>query len=447
MSKNKNNLYVSKGKNGDSMRIPGVLDFTGAKYPFKKESSNKRLIKKHNFGDNIEYENDNTIWQRVKSNSGKYLYVPTKQDSNGERRAIEYDQQGRFSGYEKPDYNSRKHTLRHFSEEDKKNPWYSQTLYESKEDIPEIAVGGSKEKVGKIRKRFIDEFGEEIGNEQYNLIESIARSNNLENNLEQIANKYFEIYSLAGKPKIGHEATFFQFVPAISSFFKHGDFSDGWNRAMINPVSGYIHYTKGNPGTAITEYAHGFNQNNNEFIDNNPEFKEDLLQYVYYPSDISKNIGKITYESGYQNPTHNEFRAHKVIEPMLWRYLVSPSKNDFIEFLSELIHKDLPFTYKDPSSNKIRQINNNHILKRYRDSLEEYNLALKEDMDRRINYINPPFFKKGSKIYIKKQNRGKFTDYCGGNVTQNCINRAKKSGNKTLVKRAVFAENARKWKH
>ena len=57
------------------------------------------------------------------------------------------------------------------------------------------------------------------------------------------------------------------------------------------------------------------------------------------------------------------------------------------------------------------------------------------------------YSKKGSKIHIKKKNRGKFTDYCGGNVTQNCINRAKKSGNKTLVKRAVFAENARKWKH
>lgn len=55
--------------------------------------------------------------------------------------------------------------------------------------------------------------------------------------------------------------------------------------------------------------------------------------------------------------------------------------------------------------------------------------------------------KNGNKIHIKKKNRGKFTDYCGGNVTQNCINRAKKSGNKTLIKRAVFAENARKWKH
>jgi hypothetical protein len=55
--------------------------------------------------------------------------------------------------------------------------------------------------------------------------------------------------------------------------------------------------------------------------------------------------------------------------------------------------------------------------------------------------------KKGSKIHIKESNSGKFTDYCDGKVTQKCIDKAKKSGNKKLVKRAVFAENARKWKH
>ena len=58
-----------------------------------------------------------------------------------------------------------------------------------------------------------------------------------------------------------------------------------------------------------------------------------------------------------------------------------------------------------------------------------------------------PIFKKGSGIHIKKENRGKFTDYCNGKVTQKCIDKAKKSGNKKLIKRAMFAENSRKWKH
>jgi hypothetical protein len=31
------------------------------------------------------------------------------------------------------------------------------------------------------------------------------------------------------------------------------------------------------------------------------------------------------------------------------------------------------------------------------------------------------FLKKGSGIHIKKKNRGKFTSYCGGKVTDECI--------------------------
>ena len=65
----------------------------------------------------------------------------------------------------------------------------------------------------------------------------------------------------------------------------------------------------------------------------------------------------------------------------------------------------------------------------------------------KINGTDIPIYKSGSKIHIKKKNRGKFTDYCGGKVTDACIRRAKASGNPTLVKRATFAANVRKWKH
>ena len=56
------------------------------------------------------------------------------------------------------------------------------------------------------------------------------------------------------------------------------------------------------------------------------------------------------------------------------------------------------------------------------------------------------FFGK-SGIHIKKQNEGKFTEYCNGKVTQDCINRAKASGNSKIVKRAIFAEVSRTWHH
>ena len=62
-----------------------------------------------------------------------------------------------------------------------------------------------------------------------------------------------------------------------------------------------------------------------------------------------------------------------------------------------------------------------------------------------LDIIGIPHFKKGSGIHIKKKNRGKFTEYCGGKVTQECIDKAKKSKNHTLRKRATFADNARHW--
>lgn len=56
-------------------------------------------------------------------------------------------------------------------------------------------------------------------------------------------------------------------------------------------------------------------------------------------------------------------------------------------------------------------------------------------------------FKKGTSIHIKPSNKGKFTEYCGGKVTQECINKGKHSKDPKIRKRATFADNARKWKH
>lgn len=55
------------------------------------------------------------------------------------------------------------------------------------------------------------------------------------------------------------------------------------------------------------------------------------------------------------------------------------------------------------------------------------------------------YFKKGGGIHIKESTKGSFTKYCKGKVTQKCIDKAKRSGNKKLVKKSIFAENSRKW--
>ena len=56
-------------------------------------------------------------------------------------------------------------------------------------------------------------------------------------------------------------------------------------------------------------------------------------------------------------------------------------------------------------------------------------------------------FKTGGKIHIKKANKGKFTDYCGGKVTSECIAKGKRSPDPATRKRATFAKNAKSWKH
>lgn len=52
-------------------------------------------------------------------------------------------------------------------------------------------------------------------------------------------------------------------------------------------------------------------------------------------------------------------------------------------------------------------------------------------------------YSNGTKIHIKEKNKGKFTEYCDGEVTQNCIDKAKNSENPTLKKRAIFAKSSR----
>lgn len=57
------------------------------------------------------------------------------------------------------------------------------------------------------------------------------------------------------------------------------------------------------------------------------------------------------------------------------------------------------------------------------------------------------FYKNGNRIQIKKQNIGSFTKYCNGRVTEECIKKGKNSSDPKIRKKAVFAQNARSWKH
>ena len=51
------------------------------------------------------------------------------------------------------------------------------------------------------------------------------------------------------------------------------------------------------------------------------------------------------------------------------------------------------------------------------------------------------------RIEIDPKNKGKFTEYCGGSVTNKCIDKGLGSPNETTRKRAQFAKNARSFNH
>ena len=50
-------------------------------------------------------------------------------------------------------------------------------------------------------------------------------------------------------------------------------------------------------------------------------------------------------------------------------------------------------------------------------------------------------------IKIKEANKGKFTAYCGGKVTGDCIEEGLASRSEKIRKQAQFAKNVRSFKH
>ena len=51
------------------------------------------------------------------------------------------------------------------------------------------------------------------------------------------------------------------------------------------------------------------------------------------------------------------------------------------------------------------------------------------------------------KIEIKESNKGRFTDYCRGKVTDACISKGLGSPSEAVRKQAQFAKNAKSWDH
>ena len=121
--------------------------------------------------------------------------------------------------------------------------------------------------------------------------------------------------------------------------------------------------------------------------------------------------------------------------------IMEPDDNKFFSSISSY--------YKTKGLNERAKNSDNFFLHNkqpnYWNTIPQWSPSMQFKQGGKMNIID--FLKKGSGIHIKKENRGKFTDYCGGKVTSECIAKGKSSSNPTIRKRATFAANARKWKH
>ena len=102
--------------------------------------------------------------------------------------------------------------------------------------------------------------------------------------------------------------------------------------------------------------------------------------------------------------------------------------------------------FSNKASEKTRELND-AIEKANTRAASQFNNTAGQVNTNNFNLAASNYFSKGGGIHIKKKNRGKFTSYCGGKVTSECIARGKRSSSPTIRKRATFAQNVRKFKH
>jgi hypothetical protein len=207
---------------------------------------------------------------------------------------------------------------------------------------------------------------------------------------------------------------------------------------LSNPlVQGYFAYNSAKNLLSENGLAKTYNHfKNGEIKDGLVSFAGDLWDTSTVAPVVSKiyNAGKTIY-----NTTSNALKTYKAIDAFDNSVASAKLGTNYTQPLTTL-HTPTPTnTYLQRQPGDVGYDFLHAQLNLRPSTLSAYFTPTNLD-NIRFNY------KTGGNL-IKKENRGKFTKYCDGKVTQKCIDKAKKSNNPTLRKRATFAENARSWNH
>ena len=176
-------------------------------------------------------------------------------------------------------------------------------------------------------------------------------------------------------------------------------------------------------------------------------------QHINPGRDLNERELVINYHKGHQSDTDTQGKS--VIQEALEFYKQHPDKyntnqsdyQNLVNIIGEEVMKspEVQKWYREWEKSKAKifrpepyKINTN-----IQNTTQEFIPHKKQGG--KMNILE--FLKNGSGIHIKKKNRGKFTSYCGGKVTDECIQKGKNSSNPAIRKRATFADNARHFKH
>lgn len=211
-------------------------------------------------------------------------------------------------------------------------------------------------------------------------------------------NRYYNIWNQSGRPSIKYKGDFFDPIVQLEIGSRANINSLTSYRDHYNALFNSIHLNKQIPGF-LSELSHAYQHRNKE----NPLYRKSFFNL---PGDI-----KIAGKSGYDRLGHFENDAHSVIEPALFQYV-----NGNLSTLDDV----------------------NNLIKDINEHPEFYQPdAIK---------IGWGFDKgKDSGIHINPKNRGKFNALKKrtGKTTEQLTH----SKNPLTRKRAIFAQNAKKWHH
>ena len=413
-------------KKGDSMRIPGVLDYTGAKYPRKGQNGLITFYDPH-LGENYYME------ENAPFDAEGYRTSYTDKNRNNPGKTVIGLPNINVSG-KKGNLKSRLYNVGHTQDVD----WLinNSEAINIARGLNDLQLKEALELYHPYYNRFnTPKYNEGIYDKdtqdfiEKDIISRIRKYNPQisEESIQKLINAQKE-----GKVTYGD---YEEFTGDQSGYDGFANIKDKY--VKLNP---FTEPKRGRSDTLVHELLHYLRQGYNSNLGKGRGYTEEEINKL----NAAYNLSGFKYPNGELISEEEEAIEKGASNTQLRKFLktiynIPYTKTHFVEDLPEgAIERGLK--YLNGYTNYMYNTNQYNI-KALKRALEE--VAMNDNNTNDKNLIA----KNGAKIHIKKENRGKFTEYCGGKVTQECINRAKRSGNKTLVKRATFADNARHFKH